>query len=370
VEFYHDLNNNLINAWLFEKKTKKLMVLNKVVTDINNPQSLSTTKVQGGGCITVQVKSYVSFSEITPPGDGQSLPGVAVGWYVSNLYFQICGGGGSPGGGGGSPAPGPGGGPSILPGSSADTTWPSKKQEPPEQKKNPCPINLDQLKKAIPGNVNQQETLKKLIGLLDKWGPQFGFDNEYKVRHFLAQMAKETGGLNTLAPRESLDYRESTLLRIWPNMFSTNPSQWNGAGCYNPKEFAHNEEKVANVIWPFRNGNHQPGDGWKFRGRGVLQLNGRGNYTEFRDFYNKLFPANKLDFVEYPDLVNSTDEIAVLSGMWWCKRYLWKEFKWNENTSVDQVSGMVNKFKKNAKAVGLDDRRKYFQDINKFVDCD
>lgn len=79
---------------------------------------------------------------------------------------------------------------------------------------------------------------------------------------------------------------------------------------------------------------------------------------------------NHIDTVVLRALVNSTDEIALLSGMWWCKRYLWKEFKWNENTSVDQVSDMVNQFKKSAIAEGLDDRRKYFKDINKFVDCD
>jgi hypothetical protein len=179
VEFYHDLNNNLINAWFFEKKTKKLMVLNKVVTDINNPQSLSTTKVQGGGCLTVQVKSYVSFYEITPPGDGETIPGVAVGWHVSYQSFQLCGGGGSPGGGGGSPAPGPGGGPGILPGSSADTTWPSLKAPAKEEPKNPCPLSLEELKAAIPGDAAQQQTLSKLKELLEKWGPKFGFDNEW-----------------------------------------------------------------------------------------------------------------------------------------------------------------------------------------------
>ena len=257
-----------------------------------------------------------------------------------------------------------------MPGSSADTTWPSKRQEPPEQKKNPCPINFDQIKLAIPGNVTQQERLRKLIGLLDKWGPKFGFDNEYKVRHFMAQMAHETRGLNDLTRPESLDYRESGLLQMWKSKFSSIPSQWNGAGCYNPKDFAHNQEKIANLIWEYKNGNYLPGDGWKFRGRGALQLNGRANYTEFRNFYNTLFPENKLDFVEYPDLVNSTDEIALLSGMWWCKENLWNKFKWNENTSVDQVSGMINKWSKTAKAVGQDERRKYFKDINQFVDCD
>jgi putative chitinase len=373
LEFFYDVNSNFINAWFYEKETKELKFLkNIVVNDISTMQAGSQNIVQGDpGCMVYSVKYTTPCpSVIGPPTPGTDLDEVAVCVHVGYRHFQVCSGGGASGGG--NPGGGGTGGPGIgfIP-SSQDTTWPSKKQAPPDPKKNPCPINFDQVKLAIPGNVTQQETLRKLIGLLDKWGPQFGFDNEYKVRHFMAQMAKETGGLNTLRKYENLNYRESALLEKWNNKFSTNPLEWNGAGCYNPKDFAHQPEKIANVIWGDINGNYLPGDGWKFRGRGVLQLNGRGNYTEFRDFYNKLFPANKLDFVEEPDLINSTDEIALLSGMWWCKRYLWKKIgKWDENTSVDQVSGVVNKFSKTAKAEGLPDRRKYFKDINQFVDCD
>lgn len=368
LEFFYDVNSNFINAWFYEKETKQLKILKNVVNDITTMQTESQNIVQGGGCVNVQVKVYEPCPSVITPVAGQ-LDEVAVCTHGYYLNYQLCGGGGAPGGG--SPGGGTGGpGIGFIPGSSQDTTWPSKKLAPPDPKKNPCPLDLDQLKLAIPGNVTQQETLKKLIGLLDKWGPQFGFDNEYKVRHFVAQMAAETGGINTLRKYENLNYSESVLLQKWSKTFSTTPSEWNGAGCYNPKDYARQPEKIANVIWYFTNGNNQPGDGWKFRGRGVLQLNGRANYTQFRDFYNKLFPENKLDFVEYPDLINSTDEIALLSGMWWCKQNLWNKFKWDENTSVDQVSGMVNKFSKKKKAEGLKERKKYFQAVNQFVHCD
>ena len=367
LEFFYDVNSNFINAWFYEKETKQLKFLKNVVNDISTIQTESQNILQGGGCVNVQVKVYEPCPTVISPVAGQ-LDEVAVCTHGYYLYYQLCGGGGAPGGG--SPGGGTGGpGTGFIPGSGQDTTWPSKKLAPPDPKKNPCPLYLDQLKMAIPGDTNQQKTLSKLIDLMNKWGPQFGFDNEHKIRHFLAQIAAESGGLKKLKKTEDLYYKTPSLLPIRYEIFSMNPADWiNGRA--NPHDYLRNPEKLANFVYATKNGNKFTGDGWKFIGRGPIQLTGRDNYIEFQDFYNKLFPNAQLNLNDHPDLINSTDEIAMLSAMFFCKKNLWSKLKWDEFTSVNLVSGIVNRGSKYKTAVDLDKRIQFFEDITKNINCD
>lgn len=363
LEFYHDLNNNLINAWLFEKKTNKLMVLNKVINNINNLQTQSTTEVLGGGCTMVEVKIREYHCYGNPIGANYN---VSCGWEVMGYEARMkCSGGYYP------VVVDPGGGGAGFLGS-GPATWPSLKAPPKPEPKNPCPLSLEELKAAIPGNSTQSKSLEKLIQLLEKWGPKFGFDNEYKIRHFLAQIAAETGGLTTLRKLEKTNYTKEQLLRMFKKYFSSNPVDWL-KGKKNPDNYVGNPTAIANVIFGNRRdlGNNQPNDGWAFRGRGAIQISGRSNYQGFQTFYNNLYPNNTLDFMNYPDLINSTDEIAMLASMWFCKNTVWPQFKkWDENTSVDQVSGVVNTGTKDGIAFLLKERQDYFTAINNNIDCD
>jgi putative chitinase len=117
-------------------------------------------------------------------------------------------------------------------------------------------------------------------------------------------------------------------------------------------------------------GNIHPGDGWAYIGRGPIQITGRYNYTEFQKFYNKVYPASNLDFIKHPNLINSTDEIAMIASMFWCKQFLWNKFVWNEFTDPKEVSSFVNTGKIGKVANGMKARLKYFENINKFIDCD
>jgi putative chitinase len=365
LEFYHDFNNNIINAWLYEINSRKLRVLSKVVNDINNPQSLSTTKVLGGGCssIFVQSKHYHCTGDPFLNPNGGTNYNVSCGWVSGGFVeFKSCSGGGGPGsaiGGGG------GGG-----GSNGNSVWPSLKAPAKEEPKNPCPLSLEELKAAIPGNSTQSIALGKLIELLEKWGPKFGFDNEYKIRHFLAQIASETGGIYTLRKVEGVNYGVPGLLITFGSFFSNNPANW-GHGFANPADYARQPQKTANYVWAYANGNNGGNDGWNFRGRGPIQISGRRIYTDFQAFYNRLFPDRQLDFINNPDLINSTDEIATLASMFWCKQNLWNRFKtWDQNTSAKEVSGIVNRGSKTKEASHEQERLDYFDAINKHIDCD
>ena len=369
LEFFYDVNSNFINAWFYENETKELKFLkNIVVNDISTMQTGSQNIVQGDpGCMVYSVKYTTPCpSVIGPPTPGTDLDEVAVCVHVGYRHFQVCSGGGASGGGnpgGGTGGPGMG----FIPGSSQDTTWPSKKQAPPDPKKNPCPLALDQLKQAIPGDINQQKTLEKLMDLLNKFGPQFGFDNEYKIRHFLAQIAHETGGLKTLQKTESLWHRKEWFVNKYPEKFSLDPATWANGTRLNPAPYAENSEAWANYIMCCNNKNEGiPGAGFKYRGRGPIQLTWRENYLRFQDFYNKAFNAN-IDLDNYPELVNSNDQIAMVSAMWYFKNRVMRNIKkWDPFTSVEKVSKLINGSPVNH----LERREDIFKKINEVIDCD
>lgn len=88
-----------------------------------------------------------------------------------------------------------------------------------------------------------------------------------RVHHFMAQIAVESGGLSKL--EENLNYSAKRLTQVWPKRFPTIAAA---------TPFARNPEKLANKVYGGRLGNTQPGDGWRYRGSGLMQTTGRGNF--------------------------------------------------------------------------------------------
>lgn len=110
-----------------------------------------------------------------------------------------------------------------------------------------------------------------------------------RAAHFFAQTAHETGGFKAFS--ENLNYSADGLNKIFPKYFKNAGRDANA--------FARNPEKIANVVYASRmgNGDIASGDGWKFRGRGALQLTGKSNYEEFAKY------LNKPEIMTNPDLV-------------------------------------------------------------------
>ncbi len=118
---------------------------------------------------------------------------------------------------------------------------------------------------------------------------------------FLAQCGHETAGFSAFS--ENLNYSDIALLRTFPKYFNTG----------NVKAYARQPEKIANRAYANRmgNGNEQSGDGYKFRGRGLVQITGKNNYVLFRKWLGREF---KLDDV-------GTDlELIVLAGVWYWQK--------------------------------------------------
>lgn len=127
-----------------------------------------------------------------------------------------------------------------------------------------------------------------------------------RAAHFFAQTAHETGGFKAFS--ENLNYSNDGLKKIFGKYF---PGTLN-------ESYQRNPEKIANRVYASRmgNGNETSGDGWKYRGRGALQLTGKSNYKAFADYLK-----NPL-IMEQPDLVGG--ELAFESAMFFFeKNKLW-----------------------------------------------
>lgn len=169
------------------------------------------------------------------------------------------------------------------------------------------------------------------------YAADFGIDTEAELQQFLAQAAVETGDFDELNVTEDLNYSASRLLVVWPTRFSTTDTTK-----ADPNDYAHDPEKLANNVYSSRmgNGNEDSGDGWKYRGRGIMQLTGKDNYTGYENYIDN----NDID-VEYSEPSDLTSGLnAVLSGMWFFQENVLNDLDIDENTSANKVTDKVNPY--------------------------
>ena len=102
---------------------------------------------------------------------------------------------------------------------------------------------------------------------------EFDISNPFRLSHFLAQCAHESGNFKHI--RENLNYSAEGLVKVFPKYFSKETALW----------YARKPEAIANVVYGGRmgNGDKNSGDGWRYRGKGFLQLTGKTNYKAFSD---------------------------------------------------------------------------------------
>lgn len=131
-----------------------------------------------------------------------------------------------------------------------------------------------QLAAMIPTNKEVGEWCAALNEML----PKYGITTDKRIAGFISQCAHESADFKLL--EENLNYKEATLLRVFPRYF--------GPGKANAAEYAGKPEKIANYVYMDKNrskagalGNVNEGDGWLFRGKGLKQVTGRANHTAF-----------------------------------------------------------------------------------------
>lgn len=168
--------------------------------------------------------------------------------------------------------------------------------------------------------------------------PSHGFETKRQVAAFLAQTAHESADYNTLA--ENLNYSADRLKVVFPKYFRNfSPSQM--------QQYHRNPQAIANVVYANRmgNGDTSSGDGYSFRGRGVLQVTGKSSYMHCSEY---LFGADTI-LLDDPDLL-LTKPNALGSALWY----------WNLNDllSVDNFTLLTKKI--NGGVNGLTERTNVF----------
>jgi putative chitinase len=185
-------------------------------------------------------------------------------------------------------------------------------------------VNAEQLKKLGIG--------PQWVDALNSTFDRFGIATPEQQGAFIGQCGHECGHFKVL--EENLNYRAATLMRLWPRRFPTLEVA---------NQYAGNPKKIANMVYANRMGNRDEasGDGYRFRGRGCIQLTGHTNY-------HHAGKALGVDFVMEPDLV-ATPQYAALTAGWF-----WSTHNCNALAAASNWVGLTKKI--NGGTIGLDDR--------------
>jgi putative chitinase len=207
---------------------------------------------------------------------------------------------------------------------------------PTPQPSTPTPqvagLKLDKLKGHVPQVV---------IDSIPEVASKFGINTPLRVAHFLAQCGHESGGFKVTS--ENLNYSAKGLMGIFKKYFPTEAIA---------NAYQRNPQKIANKVYANRmaNGSEASGDGYKFRGRGYIQLTGKENYTAFGKSIGEDMTVNQ-DKVSGP--------YALLSAAWFFSKN--GLHKIADEGSSDAVVTKITK-RVNGGTIGLADRIKHFKE--------
>jgi putative chitinase len=190
-----------------------------------------------------------------------------------------------------------------------------------------------QLKEMIPRNPYVDQWYKAISEIL----PEYEINTPKRVAAFLAQCAHESGGFVFL--KENLNYKAASLRKVFPKYF---PDDATAAA------YANKPEKIANRVYANRmgNGDENSGDGWRYCGRGLIQLTGKDNYT----FFAASIDVPIQEAAEYLQ----TFEGAVQSAC-----FFWEQNNLNQWADKGDILTLTKRI--NGGTIGLEDRIKHYE---------
>jgi putative chitinase len=199
-------------------------------------------------------------------------------------------------------------------------------------------MDLSKLKGKIPQAV---------LDILPPAFEKYGINTNLRAAHFLAQIAHESGDFTIKT--ESMNYSTpARLVEIWPSRFNLDGT----GGKKKASDYVKNQEKLAEAVYGGRMGNNNPGDGFRFRGGGWLQLTGKEAYKGYAAYLGKTVE-------ETADLLRSDNKYALDAACWeYCIN-----MKLNSVADQGATEEVVKKITKtvNGGHIGLADRLKHFQ---------
>ena len=194
-------------------------------------------------------------------------------------------------------------------------------------------LSLEQLKQMVK-NPHIDHWHEALDQLLD----DYGIDTPLRVAHFVAQCAHESG--NFVFIKENLNYKAASLQKIFAKYFPTAELA---------AQYANRPEKIANRIYANRMGNglEASGDGYRYCGRGLIQLTGKDNYTFFAGSLN--IPVEE-----------ASDYLATFEGAAQSACWFWEQNNLNRFADANDTKGLTRAI--NGGYIGLEDRIKHYNE--------
>lgn len=194
-------------------------------------------------------------------------------------------------------------------------------------------ITAEQL---IQAELTDSATAARVVDALNAACQKFGIDSTERVAGFLAQCSHESNGFKVT--QENLNYSAAGLVKVFPKYFGENLAAI----------YAKQPQRIANRVYGGRMGNgpEASGDGYKYRGRGFIQLTGKDNYNAFGLAIGEDVAAN-------PDEV-STSKYAALSAAWF-----WSAHGLNALADAKDIVSMTKRI--NGGTIGLDERKKLYE---------
>ena len=157
------------------------------------------------------------------------------------------------------------------------------------------PITVQQLLQILP---NAGQSAGVFVPVLNTAMNRYQIVGAKRIAAFIAQVGHESCQLTRLV--ENLNYGADALRKTWPNRFDANMAS----------ALARKPEQIANIAYANRMGNSAPGDGWKYRGRGLIQITGKSNYRACGE-------ALDLDLIAQPELLEKPQHGSMSAAWYW-----------------------------------------------------
>jgi len=181
-------------------------------------------------------------------------------------------------------------------------------------------------------NPNATDWFEALCEIL----PDYDIHTVPRVAAFLAQTAHESG--NYRAIKENLNYKAESLCRVWPRYFPNIDTA---------RQYAQQPERIANRAYANRMGNgpEESGDGWKFCGRGLIQLTGKDNYTRYAESTEQT-------------LDEASEHLTTFEGCVQSAAWFWEANNLNQWADAGDILTLTKRI--NGGTIGLEDRQKHY----------
>lgn len=202
------------------------------------------------------------------------------------------------------------------------------------------------------------KNIDEVVGIIDKYRMKFGLNTDMRLAQFLAQVREEVGPEFKVI-RESLNYTEEAVLKMWPNRISVDQAEKYARDEDTPKA---NQEVIANLVYSNRLGNGAADsdndgdmdandDGYKYRGAGCLQITGKSNFAEVQKRCIK-YAGKEMD-------PNTLEGFIVFGMAYW----IWQDcYKAADTGDADKVTAIINKHTESYAK-----RKKYFNSIKHLI---